>query len=109
MTMKKKLWIPLIAILLFSAADSYAQRWKLQRYEVDIALSGVGFHGDIGLANRPFENMFNGFRPSLSLMPRFKITEKIGVAMELGYAAVFVVGGAAYCAALLCMPRRPAG
>lgn len=83
--MKIKIWIPIIAILLFAAVDSYGQRWKLQRYDLDVGISGVAFHGDIGLANRPFENMFNGFRPSVSLTPRFRITEKIAVGMELGY------------------------
>ncbi len=34
----------------------YGQRWKLRRYEADLYVGAVSFHGDIGLANKPFAN-----------------------------------------------------
>ncbi len=83
--MKNKLWIPIIALLLFTSIDSYGQRWKLRRYEMDLYVAGVSFHGDIGLANKPFANMINGFRPSFGLNPRFMITRDLAVAMDLSY------------------------
>ena len=58
--MKNKIWIPIITLLLLTSIDSYGQRWKLRRYEMDVYLAGVAFHGDIGLADKPFANMFNG-------------------------------------------------
>ena len=69
--MKNKLWIPIIALLLITSVDSYGQRWKLRRYEMDMYLGITSFHGDIGLANKPFANTFNGMRPSFGLIPRF--------------------------------------
>jgi len=88
--MKNKLWIPIIAILLLTSIDSYGQRWKLRRYNLDLYVAGVSFHGDIGLANKPFANMFNGFRPSFGVNPRFFITQSIAVSMDLGY---YMYGG----------------
>lgn len=88
--MKNKLWIPIIALLLLTSIDGYGQRWKLRRYEVDAYLAGVSFHGDIGLADQPFANMFNGFRPSIGITPRFMIRENVAVAADLGY---YMYGG----------------
>ncbi|MDF1576434.1 MAG: hypothetical protein P1P86_14700 [Bacteroidales bacterium] len=88
--MKNKLWIPIIALLLFTSVDSFGQRWKLRRYELDMYVAGVAFHGDIGLANQPLANMINGFRPSFGLNPRFMITNKMAVSMDLGY---YMYGG----------------
>jgi len=84
--MKNKLWIPIIALLLFTSVDSSGQRWKLRRYELDIYLAGVTMHGDIGKANEPFANMFNGFRPSIGVNPRFFIYERVAVGLDLAYA-----------------------
>ncbi len=84
--MKNKLWIPVIAILLLTSVDSYGQRWKLRRYEVDVYVAGITMHGDIGKANEPFANMFNGFRPSLGITPRFFIYERVTVALDLAWA-----------------------
>jgi len=83
--MKNKLWIPVIALLLITSVDSYGQRWKLRRYELDLYVAGVAFHGDIGEANKPFANMFNGFRPSFGVTPRFMLTQSIAVAVDLSY------------------------
>jgi len=83
--MKTKLWLPVIAILLLTSVDSIGQTWKLRRYELDAYLAGVAFHGDIGKANEPFANMINGFRPSIGLTPRFYITQRITVAMDLAW------------------------
>jgi len=83
--MKNKLWLPIIAILLLTSVDGFGQRWKLRRYELDIYVAGVAFHGDIGLAHKDFANMFNGFRPSAGLNPRFMITQNVAVAMDLGW------------------------
>ena len=58
--MKNKLWIPIIALLLFTSVDSFGQRWKLRRYEIDMYVAATTFHGDIGKANESFANMFNG-------------------------------------------------
>jgi hypothetical protein len=83
--MKNKLWLPLIAILLLTSVDSFGQRWKLRRYELDAYIAGVAFHGDIGKANQPLANMFNGFRPSFGVTPRFYIWESVAVALDLSY------------------------
>jgi len=83
--MKNKLWITLIALLLFTSVDSFGQRWKLRRYEADIYVAAVSFHGDIGKANEPFANMFNGIRPSFGITPRFFIKRNIAVALDLSY------------------------
>ena len=88
--MKNKIWIPIIALLLLTSIDGYSQRWKLRRYEMDIYLAGVSFHGDIGLADKPLANMFNGFRPSFGLNPRFMIRHDLAVALDLGY---YMYGG----------------
>jgi hypothetical protein len=90
LTMKNKLWIPVIALLIITSVDGYGQRWKLRRYELDMYVAGVAFHGDIGLADKPFANMFNGFRPSIGVNPRFMITQNIAVALDLGY---YMYGG----------------
>ena len=83
--MKNKLWIPIIALLLFTSVDSFGQRWKLRRYELDIYVGAVAFHGDIGKANQPLANMFNGVRPSFGVTPRFMISQNIAVALDLAY------------------------
>ncbi|MEA3460483.1 MAG: hypothetical protein U9R49_01305 [Bacteroidota bacterium] len=83
--MKNKLWVPVVAILLITSVDSSGQRWKLRRYELDLYVAGVSFHGDIGKANEPFANMFNGFRPSFGVTPRFMATQNIAVALDLAY------------------------
>ena len=83
--MKKRLWIPVIALLLVTSVDGWGQRWKLRRYELDMYVAGVAFHGDIGLADKPFANMFNGFRPSFGVTPRFMVTQNIAVALDLSY------------------------
>ena len=84
--MKNKLWIPIIALLLLTSVDGYGQRWKLRRYELDMYVAGVTMHGDIGKANEPFANMFNGFRPSIGITPRFFLYERVAVALDLAYA-----------------------
>ena len=83
--MKNKLWLPAIAILLLTSVDSHGQRWKLRRYELDVYVAGVAFHGDIGKANQPFANMFNGFRPSVGVTPRFFIFETVAVSVDLAW------------------------
>ena len=89
--MKKLFWILVAALLLGTTYDASAQRWKLRRYEMDIYLGGVAFHGDIGEANRPLANMFNGFRPSIGITPRFMLRENLAVGLDLGY---LMYGGA---------------
>jgi hypothetical protein len=83
--MKNKLWIPIIALLLFTSVDGYGQRWKLRRYELDMYVSATTFQGDIGKANQNFANMFNGIRPSFGVTPRFFIKQKLAVAVDLAY------------------------
>jgi hypothetical protein len=85
LAMKNKLWIPLIAILLLTALDGYGQRWRLQRYEADLYLSAVAFHGDIGLANENFLNNFNGVRPSIGFYPKFRVFRDVKVGLDLSY------------------------
>jgi hypothetical protein len=88
--MKNKLWLPVIALLLITSVDGFSQRWKLRRYELDLYVAGVAFHGDIGEANKPIANMVNGFRPSFGVTPRFMLTQNIAVALDLGY---YMYGG----------------
>ncbi|MEN8229936.1 MAG: hypothetical protein ABFS38_17380 [Bacteroidota bacterium] len=83
--MKNRLWIPVIALLLLTSIDGYGQRWKLRRYEADLYIGAVTFHGDIGLANKPVMNNFNGMRPSVGFKPSFKIMEDFAVALDLAY------------------------
>ncbi|MCK4991556.1 MAG: hypothetical protein KAS29_13760 [Bacteroidales bacterium] len=83
--MKNKLWIPIIALLLITSVDGMGQRWKLRRYEMDLYLGVVSFHGDIGLANKPLPNTFNGLRPGFGVIPRFMIRENLSVSLDLGY------------------------
>lgn len=83
--MKRILWIFIPVMLTFTGIDANAQRWKLRRYEVDFGLSAVPFYGDIGLANRPFANAFNGLRPSLGVTPRFFIRQNMAVSLDLSY------------------------
>ncbi len=84
--MKNKIWIPIIALLLLTSVDGYGQRWKLRRYEMDVYVAAIAFHGDIGKANQNFANMFNGVRPSFGITPRFFIKERIAVSLDLAYA-----------------------
>ncbi len=88
--MNRKLWIPIIALLLLTSIDGYSQRWKLRRYEADIYVGAVAFHGDIGLANKPLMNNINGMRPSFGFKPGFKITQDLVVSLDLAYV---VYGG----------------
>ncbi len=81
----KKLWIPIIVLLLLTSLDGYGQRWKLRRYEADIYVSAVSFHGDIGLANQPLMNNINGIRPSVGFKPGFKITQNLTATLDLAY------------------------
>jgi hypothetical protein len=75
----------LLAIFLFLVySDLSAQRWRLRRYEVDLYLAGVAFEGDIGNP-KPFANMFNGFRPSVGVTPRYMVMKNMAVALDLGY------------------------
>jgi len=83
--MKNKLWIPIIALLVLTSIDGYGQRWKLRRYEADLYIGAVSFHGDIGLANKPLMNNLNGMRPSIGFKPGFKITQDLTVALDLAY------------------------
>jgi hypothetical protein len=81
----KKLWIPIIVLLLLTSLDGYGQRWKLRRYEAEFYLSAVSFHGDIGLANQPLLNNINGIRPSVGFKPGFKITQNLTGVLDLAY------------------------
>jgi len=83
--MKKNFWIPIIALLLMTSMDGYSQRWKLRRYEADFYVGFVSFHGDIGLAHKPFLNNFNGLRPTIGFKPGFKVTQDFVVAIDLAY------------------------
>ena len=83
--MKRTFWILIAAILMLTAIDVSGQRWKLRRYEVDAYIGAVAFHGDIGLADRPLANMFNGVRPSVGVIPRFMIRRDMAVSLDLGY------------------------
>jgi hypothetical protein len=83
--MKRDFLFLIATILLLTAMDVSGQRWKLRRYEADIYLAGVSFHGDIGLADRPLANMFNGFRPSVGVSPRFFMRKYLAVSLDLGF------------------------
>jgi hypothetical protein len=83
--MKRTFWILIAALLLLTATDASGQRWKLRRYEAEVYASLVSFHGDIGLADRPLANNFNGMRPSIGVIPRFLIRRDLAVSLDLGY------------------------
>ena len=83
--MRNKILIPIIALLLITSLDGYSQRWKLRRYEADLYVGAVMFHGDIGLANKGFLNNFNGMRPSFGFKPSFKITQDFVVSLDLAW------------------------
>lgn len=85
LAMNRNFWILIAVILTFTAIDANGQRWKLRRYEVDLGVSLTSFHGDIGLANQPFLNSFNGMRPGFSLTPRFFIAKDMAVSLDLSY------------------------
>jgi opacity protein-like surface antigen len=89
--MKRTFWIFIAALLVLTSLDATAQRWKLRRYELDAYISWVAFHGDIGLADRPLGNMFNGSRPSVGLTPRFMLRKDMAVSLDLAYV---IYGGA---------------
>ena len=83
--MKNKFWIPIIVLLILTSFDGYGQRWKLRRYQADLYVGAVSFHGDIGLANKPLLNNINGLRPSVGLKSMFRITQDINVSLDLAY------------------------
>ncbi|MEZ5072774.1 MAG: hypothetical protein R2751_17920 [Bacteroidales bacterium] len=84
--MKKTLWIPLVLILLALTVESSAQQtWRLRRYEGQVYLATTSMYGDIGLANKPFANLFNGVRPSAGFTARYALTRNIGAAVDLSY------------------------
>ena len=83
--MKNKFRIFIIALLVLTSIDGYGQRWKLRRYEADLYISAVSFHGDIGLANKPLLNNFNGMRPSVGIKTSYLITKDIKVSLDLAY------------------------
>ena len=86
--MKKNLWILIILALVLTSMDGYGQRWKLQRYEAEAYVSGVSFHGDIGLANKPLLNNINGFRPSVGIKPSFRITSDMDDIQQISQTPV---------------------
>ncbi|MFO7671512.1 MAG: hypothetical protein R6W31_17770 [Bacteroidales bacterium] len=83
--MNRSFWILFAVILTFTAIDANGQRWKLRRYELDIGISAVPFYGDIGLANQPFLNAFNGLRPSIGVTPRFMVAQNMAVSLDLSF------------------------
>ena len=83
--MKKSFWVAVITILLFAFSDAQGQRWRLMRYEADLYISGVAFHGDIGLANRHLMNNINGYRPSIGFKPGFRVNQEITISLDLMY------------------------
>ncbi len=83
--MKKHLWILIIALLVLSSFDSYGQRWRLRRYEADVYLGAVSFHGDIGLADKPLMNNLNGIRPTIGFKPGFKLSQDFTITLDLAY------------------------
>jgi len=83
--MKRNIWLLLVFVLILTSADTAGQRWKLRRYEANLYLAATSFHGDIGLANRPIANNFNGMRPDAGFIGRFKITQDLAVSLDLGY------------------------
>lgn len=83
--MKRNIWFLLVFGFILTSADVSGQRWKLRRYEANIYLAATAFHGDIGLANKPLLNNFNGLRPDVGFMGRFKITQNIAVGLDLAY------------------------
>ena len=83
--MRNKILIPIIALLLITSLDGYSQRWKLRRYEADLYVGAVFFHGDIGLAHKSFLNNFNGLRPSFGFKPSFKLSQDFVVSLDLAW------------------------
>ncbi|MCP4311363.1 MAG: hypothetical protein GY790_08885 [Bacteroidetes bacterium] len=83
--MKRTFWILIAVILTFTAIDANGQRWKLRRYEVDFGVSSVFFHGDIGLAGKPFANSFNGLRAGIGITPRYLLARNMAVSLDLSY------------------------
>jgi opacity protein-like surface antigen len=83
--MKRTFWILFAALLVMTTMDANGQRWKLRRYQLDMYVGVVSFHGDIGLADRPLANAFNGIRPAIGVMPRFLIRKNLAVSLDLAY------------------------
>jgi opacity protein-like surface antigen len=83
-------------ILVMVPVSSYAQKWKLRRYEASFGVGTSNFYGDIGGAAGT--NNAAGFkdiqlkytRPSIALGARYKLTGDMAVRMNLIYG--FVAG-----------------
>jgi len=83
--MKKHLLILSAAVFIFTSYDASGQRWRLRRYEADLYASAVSFHGDIGLADRPLANNFNGMRPTLGIKPAYRLNRDLSVCLDLAF------------------------
>jgi len=83
--MKRIFWFLVVAILLATTYDTSAQLWRMRRYEMDISLIGVTMYGDIGRADKPVANLFNGVRPSLGISPSYMLSPNLAVGVDLAY------------------------
>jgi opacity protein-like surface antigen len=94
MSVRKFIFFSFILILM--SASSFAQKWKMKRYEASMGIGTSHFYGDIGGtedANNAagFKDIqFQYTRPSLSFGARYKIAGDMAVKMNLVYG--FVAG-----------------
>jgi hypothetical protein len=83
-------------VLISISASSYAQKWKMKRYEATFGIGTSHFYGDIGGtedANNAagFKDIqFQYTRPSFSVGARYKVAADMAVKMNLIYG--FVAG-----------------
>ena len=87
--MVKRILIPLLMLLFIIPISTYAQNWKLKRYEVYGGIGTTNFFGDIG-GTEDINNLA-GFkdiqlkytRPSFTLGARYRLTGNMAVKLSL--------------------------
>lgn len=87
--MNKRQLICFLLVLVIIPASSYAQKWKLKRYEAIVSMCTSNYYGDIGGALDK-NNLFGlkdidilGTRPSFAFGARYRLQENMAVRMNL--------------------------
>ncbi len=92
--MNKRQLTGILLLLIIVPVSSYAQLWKLRRYEANIGICTSQIYGDIG-GSADANNLFGlkdiqilQTRPSFAFGARYKISKKMTIKMNLIYGFV---------------------
>jgi hypothetical protein len=92
--MNKRQLFFILLLLALTSVSTYAQKWKLRRYEASVSICTSQYYGDIG-GSADKNNLFGlkdiqilHTRPSFALGGRYKVSENMAVKMNLIFGII---------------------